>query len=195
MYGSNALVGWIQYHGEILRFHTHLRTHHRYASLPWSWLLLARPVAYYYSTPTNCGATSCSREVLAIGNPVLWWPFAGALVAMAWRWLARRDWRAATVLAAVGAGFLPWLPYPHRTMFVFYTLPALPFLVLATTMCLGMVLGGPDASVRRRLIGALTVAGYLVLVAVTFAFFYPVLTGTTLSYLDWHRRMWFGTWI
>jgi dolichyl-phosphate-mannose-protein mannosyltransferase len=194
-YGSNALAGWIQYHREILRFHTHLTTYHRYASLPWSWLLLGRPVAYFYSTPTGCGAASCSREVLALGNPVLWWPFAGTLVVMAWRWLARRDWRAAAVLAAVGAGFLPWLPYPHRTMFLFYALPALPFLVLATTMCLGVVLGGPEASPRRRLAGALAVAGYVVLVVVTFTFFYPLLAGTTLTYLDWHRRMWFGTWV
>jgi len=143
-YGANALAGWIQYHREILRFHTRLTAYHRYASLPWSWLLLARPVAYFYSTPTDCGSQNCSREVLALGNPVLWWPFAGALVAMAWRWLARRDWRGAAVLAGVGAAFLPWLPYPHRTMFLFYALPGLPFLVLATTMCLGMVLGRPD---------------------------------------------------
>ncbi|MEP6695587.1 MAG: phospholipid carrier-dependent glycosyltransferase [Pseudonocardiales bacterium] len=194
-YGTSALVGWIHYHQEILRFHTHLTTYHRYSSLPWSWLLLGRPVAYFYSTPTDCGARACSREVLALGNPALWWPFAGALVAMAWRWLAGRDWRAAAVLAGVGAGFLPWLPYPHRTMFLFYALPALPFLVLATTMTLGLVLGKADASRERRLAGAVGVAGYVVLVAVTFAFFYPVLAGTTLTYLAWHQRMWFGTWI
>ncbi|MDP9239089.1 MAG: phospholipid carrier-dependent glycosyltransferase [Actinomycetota bacterium] len=194
-YGANAVVGWIHYHREILRFHTSLTTYHRYASLPWSWLLLARPVAYFYSSPTDCGQQYCSREVLALGNPVLWWPFAGALVAMAWRWLARRDWRGAAVLAGVGASFLPWLPYPHRTMFLFYALPALPFLVLATTMCLGMVLGRPDASPDRRLFGAIGVAAYVVLVAVTFAFFYPVLAGQTLSYVAWHHRMWFPTWI
>ncbi len=194
-YGSNALVGWLHYHQEILRFHTHLTTYHRYSSLPWSWLLLARPVAYFYSSPTDCGDPNCSREVLALGNPVLWWPFAGTLVVMAWRWLTRRDWRGAAVLAGVGAGFLPWLPYPHRTMFLFYALPALPFLVLATTICLGMVLGAPHASPERRLFGALGVAGYVVLVAVTFAFFYPVLAGQTLTYVAWHHRMWFATWV
>ncbi len=195
MYGPNALVGWVRYHQEIMRFHTHLTTYHRYSSLPWSWLLLGRPVAYFYSTPTDCGAANCSREVLALGNPTLWWAFPGALVAMAWRWLARGDWRSAAVLAGVGAGFLPWLPFPHRTMFLFYALPALPFLVLATTICLGVVLGGPTVTIRRRLIGAWAVAGYVILVAVTFAYFYPVLAGITLPYADWHARMWLGTWI
>ncbi len=194
-YGGSALAGLIKYHREILHFHTGLTTYHRYASQPWSWLLLGRPVAYFYSAPTDCGAPSCSREVIALGNPALWWPFAGALVGVTWRWLAHRDWRGAAVLVGVGAGFLPWLPYPHRTMFLFYALPALPFLVLATTICLGMVLGGPRASPQRRLIGALLVAGYVVLVAGTFAFFHPILAGSGLTYEQWHNRMWFNTWI
>jgi len=194
-YGANALVGWLHYHQEILNFHTHLTAYHRYSSLPWSWLLLGRPVAYFYTTPTGCGASLCSREVLSIGTPLLWWPFAGALVAMAWRWLAHRDWRGAAVLAGVGAGFLPWLPYPHRTMFLFYALPALPFLVLATTLTLGMILGGRDVSPNRRLTGALVVAGYVGIVGLTFAFFHPVLVGQTLTWVQWHRRMWLLTWI
>jgi len=194
-YGSTALAGWVHYHREILSFHTGLSTHHRYASQPWSWLLLGRPVAYYYTAPAGCGAPACAREVLALGNPALWWPFLPVLVGVAWRWLAHRDWRGATVLAGVGAGFLPWLPYPDRTMFLFYTLPALPFLVLATTLSLGMVLGDQAASARRRLVGAWAVAGYVSLVAVTFAFFHPVLVGTTLTYAQWQLRIWFPTWI
>jgi len=194
-YGANAVIGWLHYHREILAFHTHLTAHHQYASLPWSWLLLGRPVAYFYDTPTGCGAKDCSREVLAIGNPALWWPFAGALVAVTWRWLARRDWRGAAVLAGVGAGFLPWLPYPHRTMFLFYALPALPFLVLATTLALAMVLGDRTASSDRRLAGALVVGAYVLFVAASFLFFYPVLAGHTMTYVQWHRRMWLLTWI
>ncbi|MDQ6874641.1 MAG: phospholipid carrier-dependent glycosyltransferase [Actinomycetota bacterium] len=194
-YGGSALAGWIHYQQEILRFHTHLTAHHTYASQPWSWLLLGRPVAYFYSAPRDCGAPSCSREVLAIGTPALWWPFAAALVGVAWRWLARRDWRGAAILAGVGAGFLPWLPYPHRTMFLFYALPALPFLVLATTVCAGLALGGPLAGYWRRVTGALAVGAYVLLVAANFAFLHPVLAGDTLSYEQWHQRMWFSEWI
>lgn len=194
-YGGTAIVGWIHYHREILNFHTGLTTHHRYESQPWSWLLLGRPVAYYYTAPTGCGSPACSREVIAIGNPALWWPFLAALVGVTWRWLAHRDWRGAAVLVGVGAGFLPWLPYPDRTMFLFYALPALPFLILATTLCLGMVLGGPAATPGRRLFGAWAVAGYVSLVAVTFAFFHPVLVGTLLTYARWQDRIWFPTWI
>ena len=194
-YGSTALAGWIHYHVQILNFHTGLTTHHRYESQPWSWLLLGRPVAYYYTAPTGCGAPACSREVLAIGNPALWWTFIPAIVGMGWQWLARRDWRATAVLTGVGAGILPWLRDPERTMFLFYTLPALPFLVLATTLCLGMVLGSKAADARRRLIGAWVVAGYVMLVAVTFAFFHPVLVGTTMTYAEWQNRIWFPTWL
>lgn len=194
-YGSTALAGWIHYQVQILNFHTGLTTHHGYESQPWSWLLLGRPVAYYYAAPTGCGEPACSREILAIGNPALWWGFIPAIVAMFWQWLSRRDWRAAAVLVGIGAGFLPWLPYPQRTMFLFYTLPALPFLVLATTLCLGLVLGDKTADTTRRLIGAWSVAGYVTLVAVTFAFFHPVLVGTLMTYTQWHHRIWFPTWL
>jgi dolichyl-phosphate-mannose--protein O-mannosyl transferase len=39
-------------------------------------------------------------------------------------------------------------------------------------------------------------AAFLVLIAIgLFAFFFPVLTGRTISYTAWHARMWFPGWI
>jgi dolichyl-phosphate-mannose--protein O-mannosyl transferase len=36
----------------------------------------------------------------------------------------------------------------------------------------------------------------VVLVALCFAYFYPVFVGHLMSYADWHARMWLGTrWI
>lgn len=196
-----------EYHVHAYEFHTGLHAKHDYQSTPWSWLLLGRPVAYYYSSDPGCGADSCSAEVLALGTPLLWWSFIPALVMIGWRWLAGRDWRAgAILLMSVGAGLLPWTFYPTRTMFYFYTLPALPFLVLAVTLALGMVLGpglagraselAPRIDDRdRRLVGAVAVAAYLIVIAATFAYFYPIYTGERLTYDSWHSRMWFDSWI
>jgi dolichyl-phosphate-mannose-protein mannosyltransferase len=191
----DALVGLLHYHGAVLNFHTHLSTPHTYQSGPWSWLLLGRPVAYAYSGGSGCGAAQCSAETLALGTPTLWWSFIPALVAVAFFWIARRDWRAAAVLVAAGAGLLPWLAFPARTMFFFYTLPALPFLVLAVTYVLGVILGPPTASRERRLKGALIVAAYVTVVALTFAYFYPLYTSELLTYAQWRGRMWLESWI
>jgi len=191
----DALVNLWHYHRSVLDFHTGLDDKHDYQSTPYSWLLLGRPVAYDYSDAGGCGAASCSAEVIALGTPLLWWSFIPALAVTTWRWIARRDWRGAAILAGVGAGIVPWFAYPERTMFFFYALPALPFLVLAVTLVLGMVLGPPGGSRERRLAGAVLVAAYVLVIAVTFAYFHPVYTGEQLTYAEWRARMWLPTWI
>src|SRR5258708_33919278 len=78
----------------MLQFGLGLTAGHPYKSQPWNWLLLSRPVSFYYATPKTCGAASCSQEVLAIGTPFIWYRANLALLAcLAW-WLIRRDWRA-----------------------------------------------------------------------------------------------------
>jgi dolichyl-phosphate-mannose--protein O-mannosyl transferase len=80
-------------------------------------------------------------------------------------------------------------------MFFFYTLPALPFLVLAVTYVLGLILGPPTASRERRLTGAIIVGTYVAAVALTFAYFYPLYVSETLTYAQWRGRMWLESWI
>ncbi|MFL6075603.1 MAG: dolichyl-phosphate-mannose--protein mannosyltransferase [Mycobacteriales bacterium] len=183
------------YHAEVWRYHTHLHAWHPYRSRPWTWLILGRPVSYHYISPKHCGAPTCSQEVLALGTPLLWWAFIPALVFCVWRLLSRRDWRAQAALVGFAAGFVPWLPFPTRTMFYFYALPFLPFCVIAVTYCLGVILGPRDTYPERRATGAILVAGYVAAVALTFAYFYPLYAAKTIPYDDWHARIWFQTWI
>ena len=75
-------------------FHTTLDDAHTYQSWPWQWLLLGRPVAFYWSGDGACGAPTCASEILLLGTPLLWWSFLPALAALAWLGVARRDWRA-----------------------------------------------------------------------------------------------------
>ena len=198
--------GWLTYHREIYNFHSGLHATHPYLSSPWGWLLLARPVAYYYEAPHGCGASSCSQEVLGIGTPAIWWLSIPALIAVAWRMIGRFDWRAAAILLSFGAGYFSWVfdeaqtvtgctPAAdcHRTMFLFYLLPDVPFMVLALTMAIGMVIGRHTATTVRRFIGAGAVAVYLGGVIWNFAYFYPVLSAQVITYQQWHDRMWLDT--
>ncbi|MFF5174277.1 dolichyl-phosphate-mannose--protein mannosyltransferase [Micromonospora sp. NPDC000089] len=148
-----ALNNLYQYHRAAFDFHTGLETPHKYQSWPWQWLLLGRPVAFYYSPDGNCGAPTCASEVLLLGTPLLWWSFLPALAGLAWLGLARRDWRAGAILLSVAAGLLPWFWFAldGRTMFSFYAAPALPFLVLAVVYVLGALVtptapAGPGSS-------------------------------------------------
>ncbi len=194
----DALRSLWHYHAEMWHFHTTLHATHPYMSDPWGWLVLARPVSYFYETPppgvTGCAAGQCSREILALGTPVLWWLAVAALVYQLWRWLGRRDWRAGAVLAGVALGYLPWFLYRERTIFYFYATAFVPYLVLAVTLTLGAILGPPVPGPRRAR-GAAIAGSLLLAVVVCFAYFHPLFTGRPLPYHDWLARMWFRSWI
>jgi len=191
----SVLDSLYQYNKAMWHFGVTLTTHHPYQSWPWTWLVMSRPVSFYYvASSNNCGAKSCSQEVLGLGTPAIWWASMLTLaVCLVW-WLARRDWRAGAVLAGVAGGWLPWFWFAwhdHRTMFYFYAVVFDPFLVISITLCLGLIIGYPRAGVARRAAGA-TVAGvYLIAVLVNFYCMYPVLAGKIIPYASWLSRMWY----
>ena len=196
-----ALLNLWHYHQQAYDFHSGLTEHHPYQSWPWQWLLLGRPVSFYWNNTGNCGSPSCAREVLLLGTPILWWSFIPALGALLWFAIARRDWRAYAILTGVAAGFLPWFYYAlkdGRTMFSFYVLPALPFLILAVVYVLGAIMTPAEGVVPgarrtdRQLIGMIVATAYVVLVAACFAYFYPIFIGKLITYDAWSARMWLG---
>ncbi|MFF0150287.1 dolichyl-phosphate-mannose--protein mannosyltransferase [Micromonospora sp. NPDC005203] len=205
------LINLFEYHRAAYGFHAQLDDAHKYQSWPWQWLLLGRPVAFHWSGDGACGAPTCASEILLLGTPLLWWSFLPALVALAWLGVARRDWRAGAILLTVAAGLLPWFWFAldGRTMFSFYAAPALPFLVLAVVYVLGALIapaGGDvgtvtplvpgDPSYERRLVGSIAAGAYVLLVALCFAYFYPIFVGKLIPYSDWLSRMWLdGRWI
>jgi dolichyl-phosphate-mannose--protein O-mannosyl transferase len=187
------------YHRQMYDFHTHLSADHDYQSNPWSWLVLGRPVSYYYETvgqgKDGCGAKECAREVLALGTPALWWAAVPALLFVLYQWAARRDWRAGAILCGVAAGYLPWFMYQDRTIFYFYAVVFVPFLCLAVTMALGALIGPEEASDTRRAWGTAIAGVVVAAVALNFIYFYPIYSGGMLPSDAWHDRMWFNTWI
>ena len=200
-----ALLNLAHYHREAYRFHSGLTERHVYQSWPWQWPLLGRPVAFYWNNTGDCGASSCAREILLLGTPLLWWSFLPALGALVWFGIARRDWRAYAIGTGVVAGMLPWFYYAikdGRTMFSFYVLPALPFLILAVVYALGAIMTPPGGVAAgpgrtdRQLVGAVAAGLYVALVALCFAYFHPIFVGQLMTYDAWSARMWLGSrWI
>jgi dolichyl-phosphate-mannose-protein mannosyltransferase len=203
---GSLLPEWLrslwQYHVNAWQFHIGLDSDHSYESNPLSWFLQTRPTSFYYQgdqVAGLCGAEKCSAAVTALGNPIIWWAGTLAILHQVWRWIAVRDWRAGAVLAGVVAAWAPWLLYLDRTIFTFYTVALVPFVVMALTLSLGTLLGpAPDATLKsceRRRWGAWA-AGAVVLLAVIAAWwFYPVWTGQPIPYEQWTWRMWMPSWI
>jgi len=200
-----ALRSLWHYHAMVYDFHVgdYLRGQsHPYQSHPLGWLVLNRPVGVDAQldlppgTP-GCEAaadSTCLRQVLALGNPVLWWGGALALVASLWYWL-RRDWRFAIPVLGVAATWLPWFRYDDRPIFLFYAVALVPFTCIALALVFGKLLGAPGADPVRRLGGAAIVVGFVAAELICFAYFYPIWADGLIPREDWQQRMWFPGWV
>ena len=187
------------YHRAAYTFHEGLGSEHPYESTPWSWLVMGRPVSFYYKgdlgADQGCAVDACSRAISSVGNPLIWWSAAIALIVLVFCWVGRRDWRAGAILAGVAAGYLPWFLYPERTTFFFYAIAFQPFLILALVYCLGLILGRSWAPPARRRTGLLVVGGFVVAVVLLSAYFLPIWTAELIPYDQWRLRMWMPSWI
>ncbi len=195
----DALRSWWHYQSDMYNSSANITSPHAYRANPWGWPIMARPTSFFYASPklgdNGCAAPQCAQEVIALGNPVIWWAGALALLHQAWRWVAVRDWRSGAVVVGFLAGWLPWLHYQERTVFSFYTIIFLPFTIAALTMSLGTILGRANASPNRRMYGAMF-AGAVVLGAIAASFFFfPIWTAQVMPQTQWQLRMWFPTWV
>jgi len=194
------LYSLFEYHKEMLSFGVALDARHPYESQPWDWFVITRPVAFFWQSYTNAAGTQLAKpgttgpwvsEVLAIGNPAIWWLSIPAVVfCLAW-WLTRRDWRAGAAVLGVAAGWASWLPFVSRTKFYYYALEFEPFIIICIVLCLGLILGSATAVWWRRTLGAAVIGLYLVTVIILFWYFYPILSAKVIPYSEWYSHMWY----
>ena len=185
--GSNVFTSLWKYHTGILDFHRNLVETHSYAANPWSWLILGRPTSFFYETPSGCGVSSCSQEILAIGTPILWWAGIFAIALTFGFFVTNRDRISMIILAGIAGTYLPWFLIQSRTTFYFYAISILPFLILALIYSFNWALRYGDY--RKQIIG------FLVVVALNFIYFLPILLGIEIPYSQWLSRMWLKSWI
>lgn len=177
-------------------FHRNLTTPHSYESPPWSWPLLKRPVSYYFCPSSGCPklAPNDYSEVMTLGDPFTWWTGLLALVFTAVAWLrgliasykgGPPMWMRPEGLMVGGFAFayLPWLLLAgsRPAVFIFYILPALPFLYLALAYA-GLRLGRSwEARTAAVLFAVVTVW--------LFGYYYPLMANVPINKSAWDERM------
>lgn len=189
------LGAWMRLQGAIASYHEELKVLdasgkpiHPYLSEAWKWVFLVRPVLYYSRYPGD-GV----REVIyANGNPAIFWGSLLAVPFAAFRWWRRRDWRAGFVVVAVLGLYVPWM-FVSRPQFLFYATPITPFFVLACVSALKDVSEMHVAGSRSRPYLPFAV-GFIVLSVGLFVWFWPALTGGSLSDAAFRLRAWFPSW-
>lgn len=185
--GSNLFSSLWNYHVEIMNFHRGLTEQHTYAANPWNWLVLGRPTSFYYESTKNCGAQSCSQEILAIGTPILWWAGIFAIAITVGLFIINRDRVSAFILAGIAGTYLPWFFIQNRTTFYFYAIAIFPFIVLSLINVFNWALNN---QINRKLI-----YGFVITVGINFIYFIPIFIGIDIPYVDWLARMWLPSWI
>jgi dolichyl-phosphate-mannose-protein mannosyltransferase len=178
---------------------------HGYYSDAWTWILLRRPVNLYV-----LDVGDHVRQILAIGNPALFWGSVWALPYAAWSWWRRRDWTAGFVVVAFLGMWLPWFAV-SRPQFFFYALPLTPFMVLAAVYTLrdlsearlvvredtGEVATDPETgapAISSRHPYRPVVLIYLIAFVALFVWFWPLYVGSLIPDTFWQLHIWLPTW-
>jgi dolichyl-phosphate-mannose-protein mannosyltransferase len=180
---------------------------HPYYARAWKWIIDARPTSFFVK---DIGPDI--EQVLAIGNPMIFWASVVAIPAVAVMWYRLRDWRAGFIVVAFGGQYLPWF-LVNRPTFFFYVLPLTPFMVLGITYVLrqasdativvrdpqtGDVATNPETggpAISRAYVYRPFVVAYLIAAVGVFVWFWPVLTAGRISDLHWRTIVWFNAWI
>jgi dolichyl-phosphate-mannose--protein O-mannosyl transferase len=178
------------HHDYMLDFHRNLESTHSYQSPAWSWLLLKRPVSYYFCSDTTsppCAPPAKAGdygEVFATGNPFVWWTSLLALVFVAYQWIRKRDLRGpeGLILAGFIFSFVPWLVLGRPAVFIFYLLPTVPFMCLALAYVATKIGRSWEATAAIALFSVATVG--------VFFFYLPLLTGRPIPQPEWNARIW-----
>jgi dolichyl-phosphate-mannose--protein O-mannosyl transferase len=200
------------YHIEVWNFHTGVpdsngwsinNQTHPYMSNPGGWPILNRPVGVDAQLDIQPGqegcmaapGSTCLRQVLLLGTPALWWAGVAALIASFVFWLGQRDWRFGVALVGYLSMWLPWFRYDDRPIFSYYAVAMVPFMIIALTLIIGKILGTPEASHYRRMVGSVVCGAFILLVLINFAWFYPIYADSLITHTQWLERVWFAKWI
>jgi len=122
--------------------------------------------------------------IYALGNPLVFWSGIVAVSYLIGKFLEERKKEYALVLLGYFIFWIPWIFTP-RLMFLYHYLPSLPFLAIATGICL--------ATIYKTKFKFLAVIILLIFVA-TFFYFYPISSGWPIKPDSIDRYMWLSTW-
>ena len=185
---------------EMFNYHDHLVATHPYASSWWQWPILERPISYFYhdyrtGAATNDPAACCVAEILALPNPFVWWfglmtvPLVGRVSRGSSGTAATRCWSWRTSCSGCPGS----VRRASRSSTI--SSPTWRSSCSATRSSCRSCGTGYRAGQASPFIPRFGVVFYLAVVVWAFAFFYPVLAGTHVTWDAWHARMWIGRWI
>ncbi len=188
----NPNYSWWEIHQKIWFFHQTIGDGsevHPYCSKWYSWLIMARPIAYYYNQKSTSEGTII-YDVHAMGNPILWWLATGSILTFSIFFIVilyKQKYNCFFpvlffMLINYLANFLPWA-LVSRCTFLYHYMSAYSFSLLGIGLIIEQCLISQFV-LNRRL-------GIILLLLITLAFIYwlPIYLGLPLSPSEFDLRM------
>ena len=208
----NPEYGFWEIQKQILSYHQRIGNSpevHPYCSPWYSWLVMWRPVAYFYEKSTKIspniqpGSQSIIYDVHAMGNPVLWWLSTGSILYFVFILLLSlmpglkkliklpfnmETWLGGYIVCNYMANLLPWIAI-KRCTFLYHYMGAYVFTWLALAWLIDGCLRSYSLNYRRT--------GWVIILLIIAAFIYwlPIYLGLPLSYQGFKMRLLFPNWI
>ncbi|WP_052310060.1 glycosyltransferase family 39 protein [Paenibacillus senegalensis] len=174
----------VQYQLDMFSYHSGLVATHAFGSPWWEWPFIARPI-WFYSGQSLLPADQVS-SIVSMGNPAIWWPGTlAALVTAAWL-VKGRSKGMLVVVVGFASQYIPWMLVPRLT-FIYHYFAMVPFIILVLTYWFKR---GMEANPRLNY----AVYGYVGICIALFAWFYPILSGMTISKTYASLLKWFQSW-
>jgi dolichyl-phosphate-mannose--protein O-mannosyl transferase len=161
-----------------------------YISPAYSWPTMRTPVLF--DITGGWGDSDLVVAIFCLGNPVIWWCGIPCILFCFYRFLWKKDGKAAFLVVAYLAQYLPWVVF-LQVEFLYHYFPAALFMFLMIGYTLQMIADWKPW-------GLWAVGGFLAAAVVVFFIFYPVISGypTSLEYplslrwqKDWFPDHWF----
>ena len=179
-------------------YHAGIDATHPYSSPWWSWPLMLKPL-WMYSNTLSGGMVS---TITLMGNPALWWGSIPALILIGAVLVAKTIKKTGEALNNFVSLFilvpflLLWLSYAliARILFIYHFVASVPFMIFAVTYWLQLPFEKDWSSPRTgRIVKGLVIA-FLIVVAVLFVLFYPVISGYPVAYEYKESLRWLSGW-
>ena len=186
---GHGLVDIFKLQLHMFGYHAGMGASHPFSSPWWSWQLMLTPVWLYSNT---LDGTAMVSTIVLMGNPVIWWCSIPALMFIAARLVAdkirKREYSFVALFILVPF-LLQWIPYMliTRILFIYHFVPEVPFMIFALTYW--------TTFLEKKNIIKYMITVFLILTALLFFLFYPVISGYPVAYEYKEGLRWLSGWI
>jgi len=163
------------------KYHAELEAEHPFTSNWYTWFIMKKPV-WYYSGTVEAGMHS---TISGIGNPIIWWTGLLGMLYVLIKGIRKFDRECWFIIISILTALIPYLSI-SRIMFMYHYFPVLPFMML----CITMLIKDIESKIKFKNVYLI----YILIIGVAFIYFYPVVSGMTVSEEYIEATKWLDSW-